>query len=799
MLKRTAAAGVVVTLMIVVAAMVNWARAADGPAAPGLAVATAQPAVTETEPVRVNGLDFQLVAPTVWGVLGEKQEATIPLMLKVTNQTGDGVALNLNDTIDLTLKDADGKELPIDIKRLRTGICPPLLVEKGKSCIVDRTAKLQPVVDKPGQFRLVGSDGIGGVWQFEALKPGKYTLCMTYDSDRANFRAKDVAYWVGKATTKELGVEITDKNPLSSKPFEKDGLQVTVTLAKETFAAEALDFKVQFKNVSEKPFNLFNADHLEDWQIRFAKQGPGGPDWHAYGMDVAGERKLTVTKVDPGQVVRVPVVVDDLKSFARILSGGKEEQVKPGKYLLFIEMDQGDNRANDPAPAVKYWTGRITTDPLEFEIADKPAALSSKPVKKDGLQVTVTLPKATFATGEQPKFTVQFKNVSDKPFTLYDIDWFWSWSIRFDNLTNKGPWQLRLGAKVERSQDSVRALVCKPGETVEMLVDLTSKDLFPFDFFWYGEQTKQPVPPLKQLEPGKYRLTVEVNLMEGPARKDEAFWTGQITTEPVEFVLADKSAKVGAAPAADTESPHGQALALVLATQQKAIREIEKQAGSLRLTGREESWWFDTTRRTWSVARPFVPGIMDSTHMFDVRYAIDDKETGAWSVDTHGQKVTQEHPPGTSAAAPALTVTIAEPLYQKQRALSVGSKESCFHVVVTNVSKQPQKVWREWCSWGYFNLTLKVIDEAGKETVLTKKLREWDQNSPDYCVLDPGDMLVIKVRPAEWINFPMPVANKETKIRLQAIYEIKPDKETAAEDVWTGRIESETKAYVLVD
>ena len=91
---------------------------------------------------------------------------------------------------------------------------------------------------------------------------------------------------------------------------------------------------------------------------------------------------------------------------------------------------------------------------------------------------------------------------------------------------------------------------------------------------------------------------------------------------------------------ADTESPHGQALSLVLATQQKAIRELEKRAGSLRMMGSDESWWFDTKPRTWSVARPFAPGTIDSTHMFEVRYSIDGNEAGAWSVDTHSQKVT---------------------------------------------------------------------------------------------------------------------------------------------------------------
>ena len=49
---------------------------------------------------------------------------------------------------------------------------------------------------------------------------------------------------------------------------------------------------------------------------------------------------------------------------------------------------------------------------------------------------------------------------------------------------------------------------------------------------------------------------------------------------------------------------------------------------------------FDTKERTWSVRRPFYPGVYDSTHLFDVSYRIDGKEVAAWFVDTRTGKVT---------------------------------------------------------------------------------------------------------------------------------------------------------------
>ena len=70
-------------------------------------------------------------------------------------------------------------------------------------------------------------------------------------------------------------------------------------------------------------------------------------------------------------------------------------------------------------------------------------------------------------------------------------------------------------------------------------------------------------------------------------------------------------------------SPHGEAIALVIKTQQTRIREVD-----------QENWEHDVKERTWHVRRPFHPGIIDSTHMFNVSYHIDGKEVAAWLVDT---------------------------------------------------------------------------------------------------------------------------------------------------------------------
>jgi len=76
------------------------------------------------------------------------------------------------------------------------------------------------------------------------------------------------------------------------------------------------------------------------------------------------------------------------------------------------------------------------------------------------------------------------------------------------------------------------------------------------------------------------------------------------------------------------KSPHADALMLVLSTQGDMIRKVDK-----------ENWWFDVKERSWSVRRPFGPGVLDSTHMFVVTYSIGGKKLASWNVDTDNKTV----------------------------------------------------------------------------------------------------------------------------------------------------------------
>ena len=76
-------------------------------------------------------------------------------------------------------------------------------------------------------------------------------------------------------------------------------------------------------------------------------------------------------------------------------------------------------------------------------------------------------------------------------------------------------------------------------------------------------------------------------------------------------------------------SPHADAIRLVMQLRSDEIQRLDQSP----------DWWHDTKERSWSVKRPFGPGIVDSTHYFQVSYSIDGRVVGTWSVNTRTGQV----------------------------------------------------------------------------------------------------------------------------------------------------------------
>ena len=174
------------------------------------------------------------------------------------------------------------------------------------------------------------------------------------------------------------------------------------------------------------------------------------------------------------------------------------------------------------------WTAPLATQP----------ALSSSPVVKDGLSITLTLPSATFAADEPVTFTVQLKNVSQKPLSLSDAEHFWGWRIGFWDSRSGGTWQVhKLFFEDKRRAISVNSL--NPGQTLDLpvVLDGTSEK---FEYKWDSAQA-DPLKTVLQLAPGQYQLRMGIRFAGNPGRPGPSpYWTGTISPKPLEVEITGK-------------------------------------------------------------------------------------------------------------------------------------------------------------------------------------------------------------------------------------------------------------------
>jgi hypothetical protein len=153
------------------------------------------------------------------------------------------------------------------------------------------------------------------------------------------------------------------------------------------------------------------------------------------------------------------------------------------------------------------------------------------------------------------------------------------------------------------------------------------------------------------------------------------------------------------------------------------------------------------------------------------------------------------------AAVAAVAVRIVPTSYREKGGgvIDLRGPSAHFHVVVTNVSGEPIRLWKEWCSWGYFDLSFQVTDEAGFSVKVEKNNRAWTKNFPDTEIIPPGGHHLQEVTfdPTDWAGLPPPEANRRKAVRMKAIYDIRPDGETKEHGVWTGQVSSPEESYEL--
>lgn len=145
-----------------------------------------------------------------------------------------------------------------------------------------------------------------------------------------------------------------------------------------------------------------------------------------------------------------------------------------------------------------------------------------------------------------------------------------------------------------------------------------------------------------------------------------------------------------------------------------------------------------------------------------------------------------------------------------EKNILVNTRDDNFHILLTNHSKENIAIWKEWCSWGYFNLTFEVLDENDKVVYVIKKneRRSWTENFPDPRVIKPGETLVREVNfnQSTWVlpkkdDLPegsytySPEEYRKSRaqmtLKIRAVFEIYEEEEEEHEiNIWTGKIKS---------
>lgn len=161
----------------------------------------------ESSAVHVARAQFRGATDAVWALPAHGQTSRVSLALRVTNDGPDPRQLNLFDTLQVQLYSADGAALRYRAARdatARAGRFSPVLAP-GQTFALSRPATLE--WQASGTLRLSGPDGFGGVWWFDGLGAGGYSVGLAYQNDTAK-TDNGSPLWCGTVRTPLLSIRI---------------------------------------------------------------------------------------------------------------------------------------------------------------------------------------------------------------------------------------------------------------------------------------------------------------------------------------------------------------------------------------------------------------------------------------------------------------------------------------------------------------------------------------------------------------------------------------------------------------
>lgn len=158
--------------------------------------------------------------------------------------------------------------------------------------------------------------------------------------------------------------------------------------------------------------------------------------------------------------------------------------------------------------------------------------------------------------------------------------------------------------------------------------------------------------------------------------------------------------------------------------------------------------------------------------------------------------------PPAQANRDLLSVEIASPEHFHRRVITIDQP---FLVVLTNTSPKPLRVWRDWCSWGYQQLSFEITEHGGNTWIVTRKEHPFHKNYPDFWTLDANEPLVLSMTLSsdQWESKRDGVSGagiaitslRGKAVTLRAIFAAEEDDQSREHKVWTGRVTSTARRY----
>lgn len=114
------------------------------------------------------------------------------------------------------------------------------------------------------------------------------------------------------------------------------------------------------------------------------------------------------------------------------------------------------------------------------------------------------------------------------------------------------------------------------------------------------------------------------------------------------------------------------------------------------------------------------------------------------------------------------------------------------HAILTNKSDEKLRIWKDWNSWGWENLTLVWSIGGGKPQIIRHIRPTYlDGDFPDFWTLDPGESVILEIdmSTGEWDGFP-DLYGEKIPASIFALYQNKSDLLANEFGIWTGQVKS---------